>query len=370
MCKRKTASIITMHFPCNFGAVLQVYGLSRYLQSRELDVNIINYIPRYFAEKNSLWYIGNAKYRKNPLLRILYYMFMVPQRLRRNHAFTAFRNNELNITEQFSQEELMEGNKINSDFYFCGSDQIWNEINDTLFDPIYFLQFVNDSTKRFSYAASGTISYPFSKDVENIVIPWIKSFNKIAVREDTLKQHLQTTIKTEVNHVCDPVFLLDKKEWLSLTEKKNVTPIKHPYIIVYAIGDDCTPYKKARELGDKLSLPVYAISWFKCPYANRTLRCTPYEFLKYIADAKYVITNSFHGTAFSIIFNREFWVCDTSVANHRLLSILEKIHLRNRLLKIDNQICMDDEIDWNDVQIRICDFINYSKKYLNSCIGI
>lgn len=370
MSKRKTASIVTMHFPCNFGAVLQVYGLSRYLQNSGLNVNIINYIPRYFAEKNSLWYIGNAKYRNNPFLKILYFMYMVPQRLRRNHVFAVFRHNELNLTEQFTQDELMKGDKINSDFYFCGSDQIWNEINETLFDPIYFLQFVKDPIKRFSYAASGTISYPFSKEVESIVVPWIKSFNKVAVREEILKQNLQSTIKTEVNHVCDPVFLLSKREWLSLTEKANVTPIKHSYIIVYAIGDDCTPYKKARELGDKLSLPVYAISWFKCPYVNRTLRCTPYEFLRYIADAKYVITNSFHGTAFSIIFNRIFWVCNTSIANHRLLSILEKVHLRNRLLEKHNQICMDDEIDWNCVQISVCNFIDSSKEYLKRCTGI
>lgn len=364
----RKASIITMHFPCNYGAVLQTYALSHYLQSCGLDVNVINYIPEYFKENISLWYVGNKKYKKNPLLRLLYYAVVVPQKMRRAKVFSAFRCSELNITERFSQEELMNGNKAISDFYFCGSDQIWNENNETLFDPIYFLQFVKGNGKAFSYAASGTISYPFSDVVQSVLLPWLEKFDRISVREDLMKQNLQKALNREVKWVCDPVFLIDKIEWLRLASKGSLKGLNKSYILVYAIGNDNTPYRKARELGNELHCSVYGISWFRCPYVDKTLKCTPYDFLSIIANAKCVITNSFHGTAFSIIFNRQFWVCKTSIANHRLLSILNVTNLQNRL--IEDEIFNMGDIDWSKVSQLIYKHINDSKDYISRCIDL
>ena len=364
----KTASIVTMHFPCNYGAVLQTYGLFHYLQKQGLDVNIINYVPEYFKDKISLWYVGNPKYKNNPFIRLLYYIWMVPLRIEKNRVYAKFRKEELNETKLFSQNQLMNGEMSSSDYYFCGSDQIWNEKNDTISDPVYFLQFVKGKGKRYSYAASGTISSPFSETVQRTVIPWLKSFDKIAVREDTIQQSLQEALKLEVKHVCDPVFLLGQDEWISLATKGRVNPTGKPYIIVYAIGDDTTPYFKGRKLGDRLKMPVYAISWSKVPYVDKIYRCTPYEFISLIAGASYVINNSFHGTAFPIIFNREFRVCDTTIANHRLLSILRTTGLEFCLVHTNDEVKTERKIEWNNVNLKMKNYISKSRNYIKSCI--
>lgn len=366
----KTASIVTMHFPCNFGAVLQTYGLYHYLQETGLDVIVVNYIPDYFKEKISIWYIGNPKYKKNPVLRLLYYTLMVPLRIRQKKAFAKFRANELKETTPITQTELMNGNHINSDFSFCGSDQIWNENNGTISDPIYFLQFVNRDSKKFSYAASGTITYPFSQNIQSKVFPWLRNLDKISVREDVMQQNLQMGLKRNVIQVCDPVFLIDKDEWITLSQKVTFRFIKKPYIVVYAIGNDPTPYKRARELGDRFHIPVYAISWNKVPFVNKIFKCNPYEFLSILSEAKFIITNSFHGTAFSIIFNREFWVLNTSIANHRLLSILHKTGLESRLIDKDDTICIEQAIDWGNVNLKMRKFIKDSKQYIYNCINL
>lgn len=364
----KTASIVTMHFPSNYGAVLQAYGLSQYIQKMGLHVSFINYIPEYFVEKNSIWYVGNEKYKKNFLLRLLYYCHMVPQRMARERAFSKFRKNELNLTRNVSQEELMQGQFNDSDFYFCGSDQIWNEKNETIFDPIYFLQFVKDAKKRFSYAASGTISYPYLDKVKTTLLPWLMQFEDIAVREDVIKLNLEKGIDKDIKLVCDPVFLLGRDEWVSLAKKGSGKSKCTPYILVYAIGNDATPYQRARELSVQTGLPVYTISWFGTN-ADKNLKCTPYEFLRYFSEAEYIVTNSFHGTAFSLIFNRQFWVCDTSIANHRLRSILERTKLSNRFLMSSNKITNANPIQWDEVNAALEEFISHSKNYINKCIN-
>lgn len=362
----KSAAIVTMHFPCNYGAVLQAYGLSHYLQKNGVRACIINYIPKYFEEKNSLWYVS-PKYRNNILIRLLYYMAIVPRRVIQNRVFSKFRNTELTISRKLSYQELMCGSASGYDYYFCGSDQIWNENNDTINDSIYFLQFVKENNKRFAYAASGSISNPLSCHVSETVIPWLESFSEIAVREISLKNTLNSVLKRKVEHVCDPVFLLDRKEWIALSYKAK-KHIKGNYILVYAIGDDIMPFKVAKEFGLSINMPVISISWTKNPFVDKYISCSPYDFLYLFSNASYVITNSFHGTAFSIIFNIEFWVCNTSIANHRLLSILEVAHLSNRLISKEGPIHRDNAIDWLDVNNRIAEHVSDSKTYLHNCL--
>ncbi len=370
MTERKTASIVTMHFPCNYGAVLQAYALSHYLRDEGLEVRIVDYVPVYFREKLSLWYVGNERCRHNPLLRLGYYLLRIPPRVRERMLFSQFRSGELEMTEPLSQEDLLQGGKVSCDYYFCGSDQIWNEKNETLADPVYFLQFAAPGAKRISYAASGTVACPFSEKVRQTVLPWLSEFDAISVREDTMRDNLRAALGTDVRHVCDPVFLLGKNAWKSLAEKGGAKGVGHPYILVYAIGNDPTPYERARELGDKLSLPVYSMGLVRKPGVNRNLNCSPYRFLKLFEEAQCVVTNSFHGFSFSLIFNRPFWVCDTSIANHRLRSLLSKTGTESRFLRKGEAFSCDDKIDWDSVNDRLVEFVDSSKTFIKNSISI
>lgn len=364
MMKRKTASIVTMHFPCNYGAVLQAYGLSHYLQSEGMDVSTVDYVPEYYRAELSLWYAPNKRCRRNPLLRLGYYMLRVPLRIRQRKAFAAFRAHELRLTEPMTQDDLLEKKNVRSDFYFCGSDQIWNEKNATLSDPVYFLQFAAEGGKRVSYAASGSISFPVSDKVKSTVLPWLRGFDALSVREDTLRDNLQAALGRDVAHVCDPVFLLSREEWERLAAKDTEKKPGGRYVLVYAIGDDPTPYKRARALGDKLGLPVYSMGLVRRAGVDKNLNCSPYHFLTMFAGAECVVTNSFHGFSFALIFNRPFWLCDTSIANRRLHSLLAKTGTEKRLLGKGDDWPDDEKIDWRSVNEKLRGFVAASKDFI------
>ena len=125
-----------------------------------------------------------------------------------------------------------------------------------------------------------------------------------------------------------------------------------------------------KELSEVTGLPVYCISWSlrKLSYVDRNLTCSPYDFLELFRNAEYVVTNSFHGTAFSILFQKVFWVYETSIANHRLTSIIDNLGLRTRLLSRGQKLEMGDAIDYSKVNKQLNSFVQESIKYLNDII--
>lgn len=367
----KVAAIITMHFPNNYGAVLQVCALSRYLERLECDVSVINYLPRYLASKNSITFVGNEKFRKNVLLKIVYLSGKLYPRLKQNLLFARFRKSELKLTRPYRSYGELIANPPSADFYFCGSDQIWNCKNETINDPAYFLQFVKDPLKRYSYAVSGTIPNPIPPEMQKDLFPMINGFHSLAFREDEMIRIVQPYVGKSIRHVCDPVFLLSSKEWTMLAQKYASIKLKEKYILIYPIGGDSDDvFWSVKELSEVTGLPVYCISWSlrKLSYVDRNLTCSPYDFLELFRNAEYVVTNSFHGTAFSILFQKVFWVYETSIANHRLTSIIDKLGLRTRLLSRGQKLEMGDAIDYSKVNKQLNSFVQESIKYLNDII--
>ena len=366
----KSVAIITMHFPNNYGAVLQVCALSRYLERLGCDVSVINYLPQYLASKDSLTFVGNEKFRKNVLLRIVYLAGKLYPRLKQKLLFARFRKCELKLTRPYHSYDELIANSPNADFYFCGSDQIWNCKNETINDPAYFLQFVKDSLKRYSYAVSGTIPNPIPLEMQKDLLPMINGFHSLAFREEELIRIVQPYVGKLIKHVCDPVFLLSSEEWTMLAQKYASIKLKERYILVYPIGGDSSDvFEGAKKLSEETGLPVYCISWSqrKLPCVARTLTCSPYDFLEVFRKADYVVTNSFHGTAFSILFQKTFWVYETYIANHRLKSIVRKLGLDSRLLVAGQEFELVD-IDYSLVGNRMNHFIQESTDYLKDIV--
>lgn len=359
-----------MHFPDNYGAVLQAYALSHYFESLNCDTTIIDYLPKYITSENSIWHVSNERFRRNIMLKAVYLFGKLPFRLKQKQLFSKFRCNELKLTKPYYSYINLVENSPQTDFYFCGSDQIWNSKNETIKDPVYFLQFVSDKTKRYSYAVSGMIPNPVSEEIQKNVIPMIDSFQALAFREATMIETLQSYIVQPIKHVCDPVFLLDADVWQRLGKKHSSIKLNEKYILVYAVGDGFMTFQNARILSDKTGLPVYCISWSqqKLLYVNRTFTCSPYDFLLLFSKAEYVVTNSFHGTAFSIVFKKNFWVCETSIANQRLESIMTKLGIRERLLSTGRMLDHLNAVDYHCVNKHLLPFVQESKNYLNNII--
>ena len=368
----KTASIITMHCPLNYGAVLQTYALQKYLQSLKLSVSVIDYTPSYIVEKQSLMYVGNPKFTQNILLRWLYRFIKAYVKIRRLKIFSDFRNRELQMTKRCNSYEEIVSQKFQFDYCFCGSDQIWNDNNKSGVDPSYYLQFAKGKSVLISYAASGNMQLPLKKKVKEISIPMINELDFISMREDVTIANIQPYITKPITHVCDPVFLLSKNEWIKLSEKMETFKIQEHYVLVYPMSADAEHViSNAYKVAKHYRLPLYCISTSqkRDKRVKRYFDVSPYEFLRLFSKADFIVTNSFHGTAFSIIMNKIFWSCEVAWANQRILSLLNKLDLSNRSIPFDKEIDPSlIKMDYKDINQKLHCFVQISKNFIDNAI--
>lgn len=359
--------IITMHCPLNYGAILQTYALQAYIESLGIKVSVIDYRPDYIVDNQSYMYVGDDRFKHLAILRWIYRLSKVPSKYKRIKAFKLFSNNELHLTSSFHTfSEIKEANLI-GDFFICGSDQIWNILNGAYKDPSYFLGFVADNVKKISYAASGNL--PIINETKDITIPMINRIDCISMREESTIETIQPYINKLISHVCDPVFLLSPESWRMLYKKHSRLRLKGKYILAYPMGNGADKaIQKASKIANHLHLPLYLISasqrWDS--RISKQFNVNPYEFLSLIDNAEIIVTNSFHGTSFSILFKKQFWTTVAEGSNQRITSLLAKAGLQDRLLLGDCMPDYDSVIDYYNVLDDLQGFINHSKDFLHS----
>lgn len=364
----KKIRIITIHFGVNYGSALQAYALTNYLNEKGADSKIIDYIP----ERYNLW---GAFYKKNkakyPLPIILAYFPVVFFKLFPNRCrFRKFLKKYVPMTEKYNQnDDLMEGLK-DCDVFVAGSDQIWNSDYNGEVNSKYYLDFVPSGSKKISYAASFGKQYPLNQEEIDRVTPYLKDFSAISVREkDAVNIIEQCGLHS--THVCDPTFLLTKEQWKMFS---GDAVISKKYVLVYVMdGIHKILIDNAEKIAKANNLDIYVIA-FKTIHDNRITRqfvkADPKQFLSLFSGAGYVVTNSFHGTAFSVIFNRQFLVVGKENYNERMLSLLGKCELKDRFILFDHVINESElekynqVIDWNEVNNHIQPWIAESKEYI------
>jgi len=235
----------------------------------------------------------------------------------------------MEYTSVYSIENLKELNN-DKDVFVCGSDIVWNpEYNRGL--SAYYLDFAKKY--KFSYAASFGKSN-FSEEDFPEIGRRLSSFNAISVREKKSEEIAQKSIDRDISVVVDPVLLLEKDEWSQIAEKdnKNVR-----YIFVYAVGMSKTLKAFVQKLREQTSLPVvWSAGNPKAVIEQGKLQVqTPQRWLQLIRDAEYVVTDSFHGTAFSVLFQRNvFTVVKGKVDegfNIRMNDFLNSVGLSQRI---------------------------------------
>ena len=366
----KTAYIITMHCPLNYGAILQTYALQTYLESLKLKVEVIDYRPEYVVSDQSLMYVGGEPYNKNILTRWAYRFLKAPFKIVRRREFRQFAKNELHLTPEYRTYEEIQKANLDADFFFCGSDQIWNVVSGAHKDPAYFLAFAPEERRTISYAASGNL--PITDEVKSITFPMINKIDCISMREDSTINSIQPFIGKHIAHVCDPVFLLRGDEWRRLYKKYSSLRAKKRYVLVYPMGNggDVT-INQGRKLANQVNLPLYEISASqkKDVRIDRRFNVNPYDFLALIDNAEYIVTNSFHGTSFSIIFEKQFWTCVAEGANQRITSLLVKTGVVDRLLIGESEPSIVKRIDFESVKQNIQAYIYQSKCFIKKSIN-
>jgi hypothetical protein len=203
-----------------------------------------------------------------------------------------------------------------ADAFIVGSDQVFNPIHNEM-NSDFLLNFIPDRKKRIAYGASfGTDKFP--EEYVQMLKDLLPKFNALSVRETTGVETIKKIADIEAQIVLDPTLLLDGNEYRHLFVKELKYIPKEPYVFLYIIGSHSEARRIAEEKANETGVKVKNIiimtnqrAEWHCPQVGRFKRIhiyTPADFLAYISNASYVVTNSFHGTAFSVIFNRRFTV--------------------------------------------------------------
>lgn len=363
--------IITTQYAPNYGALLQAFSLQNYLRkSYEFAVVFdIDYWPEYTRD---FWkVIRKRKGIKNKLLNIYFLMHpgMIKARRELLKAMWDFRNNYISCTKPYYSESDLKDNPDHLDVVICGSDQVWN-VSRPEYSSVNFLAFAeNWNAKVISYAPSVATRIPDSKKEE--LQRYLERFDAISVREANDIEQIQKLTNLPVKHVCDPVFLTSAKEWESLIPHRQ---IDDRYILCYFISvGEFAPkvVDKIRELtGLKVvHINVNARDKFHSEYDIRN--ANPFELVSYIKNADYICTNSFHCTAFSVLFRKKLVVVKKDVANSRMESLLQLAGATNAFIGNDELSSLTLEKMNTQYEIdRINEWIEQSKDYLINSLGI
>ena len=378
----KSVGILTFYKSENVGAVLQACALQQVLTEMGYSAQIIQYLDQKKKQSrlskgkriiHNLWYTGI----KRGLLRDL--------RWRRICDFVE-KYDTLSEKAYFSQAAIHK-DPPQYDIYITGSDQVWNP-SVTGNDETYYLTFAPAEAIRLSYGASlGNISV-LQKDPEKLKY-MLCQLDAISVREKDAACAISDLIQKPVTQVLDPTLLLDAQRWMRFTA--NSAPVvKHPYILCYYMPGNAAIEKGIRNIAEtlhkKTGLPVVNIGkkdWQKLRFCKEDLfDHGPLEFLWLIQNAACVVTNSFHGTAFSINFGKPFYVPATGNENtaitrtSRIFSLLSALELEDRLVRVDNEGNMmsseiaEQTIDYTEINNKLTELRNASVAFLkNTCEG-
>ena len=373
--------ILTYHKSINYGSVLQAWALQNILQSIGCDAEIIDYEPKKYKTHYCV-YLPNDNWKR--VIRNLLRIPLARYRKAQFESFAYFRKHHLNCsTEKYSYLSDLKKLEEDYDCIICGSDQIWNVLA-TDCDDAFFLPNIN--IKKIAYAISVNRT-TFKEDRCNADMKrWISSFDFISCREMAGAKRIEDFIEhsKEVHTLPDPTLLHDKKDYEDIVSERI---IGENYIFLYKVwnGEDC--FDAARRVGINNSMKVYTILNVNdyptlCRierYGIKVLKnyTSPEDFLSLIKYASIVITDSFHGTAFSIIFEKQF-ICvrerlrDGTLKNdERIMGILETFGLEKRyiqLVELDN-ISYNEMIDYTKVTSKRMNMSNQTMDILKIELG-
>lgn len=360
---------ITCHDVYNLGASLQAYALQKYLQNEGHDVEIIDYKPNYLSGHFKLWGVYNPIFNK-PIIKQLYLAAKLPGRLKalkRKKVFDQFTHQYLRLTKRYHSNEELKADPPMADLYIAGSDQIWNTLFPNGKDPAFYLDFVPQGKKKISYAASFA-----TKEIADGWTPFVKkmiaNLDVVSVREKSSLPLLASLGRPDGVAVCDPVFLLDRDEWEKIMNK--TISFNEDYILTYDFENNSIIKEIAQNIKKEKGYKIYNVGPFKMNYADKNfVNAGPLEFLSLVNHSSFVVSNSFHATAFSLIFQKNFCVVNRKEGiNERMESLLAEFKLRNHLV-LNFYPELMNVIDYNNIQVMLDQYLEKSKNYLKKALS-
>ncbi|MBO7214972.1 MAG: polysaccharide pyruvyl transferase family protein, partial [Clostridia bacterium] len=330
----KKVGIVTVHKNTNYGANLQVFASYKYLNGLGFDCKIVDYtIPEHeksnylFSWLKQSWDGETNKSFSRKIKLGIALILSANWKRKRLKSFRSFRKNEVRLTKTVN--EIADVNSLDIDTVVCGSDQIWNPDIIGSINPMFFGD-IRGIKNKIAYAPSvGKEKYIDSDELK--VKNLLEKLDYISVREEDTAKYLSTLTDKKIETVCDPVFLLDKIEYDKVLSKRK---IKGDYVLLYSVIHNEELTRVAQDYAAKRGLKLVEICSAKEKGAKhkQILTYGPAEFLSALKYAKTIFTNSFHGTAFSLIFEKDFYVFNNKSRGSIITNVLSKAGALERLI--------------------------------------
>lgn len=316
--------VITLHRVRNYGSSLQTLATQMFLKELGCEPEIIDYYPERYSSFGLLKRLKNksSMLKKNPVLLFIAKLAIAPSYYKKHLVFDRFLKKYITLTLQtYRSESELSANLPKADAYCTGSDQVWNSHWNEGVDRPFYLSFLPNGAYRFSFASSigGT---KLSDEEKQEIVPLLKKFRHISVREDSGVDVLRDVGIENVQQVLDPTLLFDAETWNSFVSDRYKG---QRYVVTYNLHHDKRIDQYTAILAKKHNLKVLNISynWHDIIRSGQLIWCpTVEEYLGLIRDATYVVTDSFHATAFSLIFGTKFIDIFPEQASARLRSVL------------------------------------------------
>lgn len=388
----KIGILTWFHKNYNYGGQLQAHALQRYVQSLGNDVEVIDYNQNP-TNKIDMWIDRICRNYK---------VLLCPTKIRiLNRSSIEFKNNQERYRKELknkvkNQESSVDKfdlfmNQIPHTLYYdrhsikklsnvydlviLGGDQIWNP---DFFSKPYYGTWIKNKSKIISYSVSAGKDVFEANEIKKLV-NLICPIPQISVREENFEKLLKSKLKrNDIVSVMDPVFLLDVRNWNDLAINPNIS---EKYIFTYLLNKDINSRKKIMDYAKQKKMKVITIPHARGVYNSDDegfgdilkYDVGPLEFLGLIKNAEYVFTDSFHGTCFSIIFHKEFYVIENKknnnkTTNERMRTVLNKSNLLDRIFDLNENLEEKKPIDYENIDWKLNNHIVNSKRWLKSAL--
>ena len=348
----KKVGIITLHRVVNYGSVLQTYALQEKIKELGYIPEVIDYYPERLTKLGMLKRIKNKgeKYKKSFIIRNLARIVIFPSYLKRFNMFFGFLKKYIKMTNKiYKDEESINNEAFNYDIYCTGSDQVWNSGWNEKIDHPYFLTFAPDDKRKIAYAASFGKKELDPNEIEETK-KMLSRYDEISVREKSGVDIVKSLGIKNAKNVVDPTLLLSGDEWRKISSQKYNGK---NYILVYNLNRNKKIDNYAEELSKKTGLKIIYLSYQLHEfYKKGKMACNPKveDFISLFDNASYVVSDSFHATAFSLNFNKQFIIVYPGKYSTRLQSILELLNLENRVANDEKDLSIiNNKIDYEIV---------------------
>lgn len=355
---------VTFHHSNNYGALFQMFALHSKIKSMGHENLVLetelepskrkkkSYSPKVIL-RNA--YMNVCKKIRKKEVQILY------------KSFADFKKNHVDFTVPYTSMDDLRKNPPDVDVMITGSDQVWNMTTIPSMIPSRFLDFGNPDAIRFSYAAS-IENMHYSEEQKEYAREQLKKYKGISLRERSACDFIESFSGLHTECLLDPVFLFEKNEWKEIAKQPR---IQGPYILCYQVLSNKLMQKVVNKLHKDTGFPVVSIcnvpfKWIQSDYSFFDV--SPEEFLGLYSNASCVVTTSFHGTAFGILFNKKTYTIPRSISSNRICDLMNLVGLDDYVVKSEKKLS-NKSIDWSKVNQIVDGERNRAIRFLHQMIG-